>query len=47
MTCPPGASLASEGCAFNKYCQSNLLPPEGCTFDDVYERSDGGPMGGM
>ena len=46
MTCPPGASLASEGRAFNNYCQSNLLPPEGCKCDDVYERSDDGPMAG-
>lgn len=41
-----GASLASEGRAFNNYCQSNLLPPEGCQCDDVYERSDKGPMAG-
>ena len=41
-----GASLASEGRAFNSYCQSNLLPPEGCQCDDVYERSDKGPMAG-
>lgn len=41
-----GASLASEGRAFNNYCQSNLLPPEGCQCDDVYERSDQGPMAG-
>jgi len=46
MTCPPGASLASQGRAFNSYCQSNLLPPEGCKCDDVYERSPNGPMAG-
>ena len=33
--CP--ASLASEGRAFNSYCQSNLLPPDACECDDVYE----------
>ncbi|KAL9187094.1 hypothetical protein ACHAXT_010814 [Thalassiosira profunda] len=44
MTCP--VSLASEGRAFNNYCQSNLLPPEGCECDDVYERMDKGPMAG-
>lgn len=31
------ASLASEGRAFNSYCQSNLLPPDGCQCDDVFE----------
>ena len=31
------ASLASEGRAFNSYCQSNLLPPDGCECDDVFE----------
>ncbi len=31
------ASLASEGRAFNGYCQSNLLPPDACMCDDVYE----------
>jgi hypothetical protein len=34
------ASLASEGRAFNSYCQSNLLPPDGCQCDDVFEDSD-------
>lgn len=46
MTCPPAASLASEGRAFNSYCQSNLLPPDGCQCDDVFERTDRGPMSG-
>jgi hypothetical protein len=32
-----GESLASEGRPFNGYCQSNLLPPDGCECDDVYE----------
>ncbi len=36
MKCP--VSMASEGRAFNGYCQSNLLPPEGCMCDDVFER---------
>jgi len=34
------ASLASEGRAFNSYCQSNLLPPDGCECDDVYENPE-------
>ncbi|KAK1733879.1 chitinase [Skeletonema marinoi] len=38
FTCT-GESLASEGRAFNGYCQSNLLPPDGCECDDVYEAS--------
>jgi len=46
MTCPDGASLASQGRPFNGYCQSNLLPPEGCSCDDVYERNEKGPMAG-
>lgn len=46
MLCPEGASLASGGRPFNGYCQSNLLPPEGCACDDVYERMDKGPMAG-
>jgi len=46
MTCPDGASLASQGRPFNGYCQSNLLPPEGCSCDDVYERMEKGPMAG-
>mmetsp|Transcript_6132 Transcript_6132/g.12775 ORF Transcript_6132/g.12775 Transcript_6132/m.12775 type:complete len:409 (-) Transcript_6132:172-1398(-) len=39
MTCPAG--LASDGRPFNGYCQSNLLPPDGCACDDAYERGDG------
>lgn len=39
-------SLASEGRAFNGYCQSNLLPPDGCECDDVYEVSSDGEMEG-
>lgn len=46
MTCPMYGSLASEGRAFNGYCQSNLLPPEGCECDDVYERSANGTLAG-
>ncbi|KAL7528908.1 hypothetical protein ACHAXR_002695, partial [Thalassiosira sp. AJA248-18] len=46
MKCPVGASLASGGRAFNSYCSSNLAPPEGCECDDVYERSESGPMAG-
>ena len=46
MTCPTHGSLASQGRAFNGYCQSNLLPPEGCECDDVYERSPNGTMAG-
>lgn len=34
------ASLASEGRAFNSYCQSNLLPPDACQCDDVYEEEN-------
>lgn len=41
-----GASLASEGRAFNGYCQSNLLPPDGCECDDVYEVASVGPLAG-
>ncbi|KAL7431910.1 hypothetical protein ACHAXM_004897 [Skeletonema potamos] len=41
-----GSSLASEGRAFNSYCQSNLLPPDGCECDDVYEVSSEGKMAG-
>ena len=46
MKCPQGASLASEGRAFNNYCQSNQLPPDACGCDDVYERASEGPMAG-
>ncbi len=46
MTCPPHGSLASEGRPFNGYCQSNLLPPEGCECDNVYERSANGTTAG-
>ncbi len=46
MKCPDGASLASENRTFNSYCQSNLLPPEGCECDNVYERASSGPMAG-
>lgn len=42
----PTTSLASEGRAFNGYCQSNLLPPDGCECDDVYEVSSSGEMAG-
>mmetsp|Transcript_37463 Transcript_37463/g.76541 ORF Transcript_37463/g.76541 Transcript_37463/m.76541 type:complete len:1666 (-) Transcript_37463:403-5400(-) len=45
FTCT-GESLASEGRAFNGYCQSNLLPPDGCECDDVYEVSSDGEMAG-
>ena len=41
-----GASLASEGRAFNGYCQSNLLPPDGCECDDIYEVSSTGQLAG-
>ena len=47
MACPAHASLASKGRAFNAYCQSNLLPPDGCECDDVYERASDGPMAGF
>ena len=40
------ASLASEGRAFNSYCQSNLLPPDGCECDDVFEEEGVGMEGG-
>ena len=43
---PPHGSLASEGRPLNGYCQSNLLPPEGCECDDMYERSANGTMAG-
>ena len=46
FTCT-GESLASEGRAFNGYCQSNLLPPDGCECDDVYEVSSDGEMAGF
>ena len=41
-----GDSLVSEGRAYNGYCQSNLLPPDGCECDNVYEVSEGGEMAG-
>lgn len=44
--CTGGGGLASEGQAFNGYCQSNLLPPDGCECDDVYEVSSEGQMAG-
>ncbi|KAL3800894.1 LOW QUALITY PROTEIN: hypothetical protein ACHAW5_002045 [Stephanodiscus triporus] len=46
MTCPERGSLAGGGRPFNGYCQSNLLPPEGCECDDVHERSANGTAAG-
>ena len=45
FTCP--WSLASENRPFNSYCQSNLLPPDGCECDDVFERSSTGELAGF